>query len=233
LPHITNYEKHRLLGSYHLQGKDRPPRHHRRIPFRFRQPPTRSHPSHLGGLPDTSRRRCQAPTSSDPSCSSRSPSSHSPRIRRTHHGHISSHSSPRRCCRHRLHGAVPRRATHRIYSRSRYGKKSYEPAIPVTLTLKNLLPTLGLKFKEDPVTGLLFLWNIQEGAPACRIPRWKSQLRHSVLRAVDGEPPGTLQNLVSIISKARAAGHETLIFTFAQIETKATVTAGIATSAPP
>ena len=103
----------------------------------------------------------------------------------------------------------------------------YEPAIPVTLSLKNLLPTLGLKFKEDPVTGLLFLWNIQEGAPACRIPRWKSQLRHAVLRAVDGEPPGTLQNLVSILTKARAAGHETTIFSFAQIETKATVTAGI------
>jgi len=46
----------------------------------------------------------------------------------------------------------------------------YEPAIPVTLFLKNLLPTFGLKFIEDPITGLLFLWNIQEGAPARRIP---------------------------------------------------------------
>ena len=49
-------------------------------------------------------------------------------------------------------------------------KNPYEPDIPITLSLKNLLPTLGLKFKEDPVTSLLFLWNIQEGAPARRIP---------------------------------------------------------------
>ena len=42
----------------------------------------------------------------------------------------------------------------------------YEPNINITLYLKNLLPTLGIKFKEDLVTSQLFLWNIQEGAPA-------------------------------------------------------------------
>jgi hypothetical protein len=40
----------------------------------------------------------------------------------------------------------------------------YEPDI--NIYLKNLLPTPSIKFKEDLVMGQLFLWNIQEGAPA-------------------------------------------------------------------
>ena len=74
---------------------------------------------------------------------------------------------------------------------------------------------LGLSIYNCSTHNIPRLEECLRGTPAARIPKWRSQLRHSFITAVNNIPIKTKEDIQSLISKAQTADEKEITITFA------------------
>ena len=67
----------------------------------------------------------------------------------------------------------------------------------------NNLPTLGLLTSTDEHTNRVYVTGCQEGTKLSRLPRWRSMIKHSVIRSVNDHVIRSKSDLIRHINKAR------------------------------
>lgn len=91
------------------------------------------------------------------------------------------------------------------------------PSVPIRLPL-NRHPTLGFILAQDSEHHLVFLQGCQEGTAASRIPRWRSTIRHAVLRSLNGTIVKTIAQVRQLLDTHRRASGRYADFEFAKVE---------------
>ena len=87
-----------------------------------------------------------------------------------------------------------------------------EPTV-INIPLNNL-PTLGLLTRTDDTMKVVYVQGCQDGTKLSRLPRWRSMIKHSVIRTVDDHTIRSKEDLIRYINKARTtrATHVTITF---------------------
>ena len=75
----------------------------------------------------------------------------------------------------------------------------YDKAIKIKLKNRGNDPFLGLILEQ--IDDRIFLRNCNKSTPAARIPRWRSDLRHSILDAVNGKTVKTIADVKKFIEE--------------------------------
>lgn len=82
----------------------------------------------------------------------------------------------------------------------------------------NQLPNLGFLLTEDQYNGNVYLHGCQEGTHANRLPRWRAELRNSILMQIHHHRIYCLADVHAVIARSRLAREPFVTFTFARIE---------------
>ena len=87
-----------------------------------------------------------------------------------------------------------------------------EPTV-IVIPMNNL-PTLGILTHTDDATSAVYVHGCQEGTKLSRVPRWRSTIKHSVIRSVDDQVVRNKADLIRFINEARCkrATHVTIRF---------------------
>jgi 16S rRNA G527 N7-methylase RsmG len=93
----------------------------------------------------------------------------------------------------------------------------YAPPVHVRLPMSRH-PTLGFYLKEDDERRRIFLHGCQEGTEANRLKRWKSQIRHAVLRAINGRAVHSIKDVKDYLTELRTSRCQYVDFVFAKVE---------------
>ncbi|KAI2501046.1 hypothetical protein MHU86_13400 [Fragilaria crotonensis] len=94
---------------------------------------------------------------------------------------------------------------------------SYLPAIPIRLPL-NRHPTLGFILVQDTEHPLVYLQGCHMGTKAYRLPRWRSTIRHSVLRTLNGHKVHSIAQVQQLLEDHRQASGQYVDLEFAKVE---------------
>ena len=97
----------------------------------------------------------------------------------------------------------------------------YAPPITIQLPM-NQHPTLGFQFSPhaDSAPDQMHLIGCQGGTAASRIPSWRSKLRFSTLRKVNGTRIHTIGEYRTMLTQLRHAGHKTIHLEFARVDVR-------------
>jgi hypothetical protein len=80
----------------------------------------------------------------------------------------------------------------------------------------NQLPTLGLLTRTDDNARTVYVHGCQEGTKLSRLPRWRSMIKHSVIRSVNDHPVKSKADLIRHITAARCKGDTRVKIRFAK-----------------
>ena len=80
----------------------------------------------------------------------------------------------------------------------------YSEPTEVIIPMNNL-PTLGLLTTTDGTTNKVYVQGCQEGTKLSRIPRWRSMIKHSVVRSVNDHVVHSKADLIRYVQEARSA----------------------------
>ena len=90
-----------------------------------------------------------------------------------------------------------------------------EPTI-LRIPPMNNLPTLGLLTRTDDNAQTVYVHGCQEGTKLSRLPRWRSMIKHSVVRSVNDNPVKSKMDLIRHITAARCKGDSHVEIRFAK-----------------
>ena len=90
-------------------------------------------------------------------------------------------------------------------------------ATPTVLRIPmNNLPTLGLLTRTDDNANTVYVHGCQEGTKLNRLPRWRSMIKHSVIRSVNDQRVRSKMDLIRHINDARCKGDTSVDIRFAK-----------------
>ena len=90
-------------------------------------------------------------------------------------------------------------------------------ATPTVLRIPmNNIPTLGFLTRTDDNARTVYVHGCQEGTKLSRLPRWRSMIKHSVIRSVDNNPVKSKIDLIRHINAARSKGNTSVEIRFAK-----------------
>ena len=89
------------------------------------------------------------------------------------------------------------------------------------LPLLNRLLTLGLILFDDADNQKVYMKGCHEGTAANRLKRWRSRIRYSTLRVVNGQKVTSTEQVKQIIDATRNTSQRFVDFVFARTEARA------------
>ena len=79
----------------------------------------------------------------------------------------------------------------------------FDDLVNIKITIKGDHPTLGMILHQCPHRHKLQVTDMAKGTPACRIPKWRSILRHAYLLQLDKHIINSMDDLLKTIQQAR------------------------------